>query len=232
MLKKKIVLITGWGMGVLPLQTLAHELQQQGNRVSIYDIFDPDQIPTALIHEALNANVLVGWSLGGQLAVTLSAYLLTHDQQVRPVITLASNPCFVASSHWPHAMPVQAFDQFQQQYLIHSDATLKQFYFNICRGDKNAKIQWQTLLKGVSKPNEPLYVQGLQWLKQLDVLEALKKIPSHHIFAAHDQLVPMTAVHALQQQYSCEVIQGVSHSFPVFYAKMTAERIQNYLQQQ
>lgn len=217
-------------MGVLPLQALSDELQQQGNCVSLHDIFDPDHIPESLIHEASHADVLVGWSLGGQLALTLSHYLLTHNQQIKPVVTLASNPCFVASSDWPHAMPVQAFDQFQQQYLTDSTATLKQFYFNVCRGDQQAKAQWQMLLTDLSKPNEPLYTQGLQWLQQLDVLEVLQTIPSHHIFAQKDQLVPIAVMHALEQQYSCEVMQGMSHAFPVFHAQATAIRIQHYLQ--
>lgn len=230
MLKKKIIIITGWGMGVLPLKALGHELQQKNYCIFLHDIFDPCQIPASLIDEALHADLLVGWSLGGQLAVALSKYLLHYHQYIQPVITLASNPRFVASPNWPHAMTVQAFDQFQQQYLRDSKATLKQFYFNICRGDRQAKAQWKMLLAGLPKVNEIFYAQGLQWLQQLDVLEVLEAIPSHHIFAAHDQLVPTGAVYALQQQYSCEVMPDVSHSFPAFHPKATAERIENFLQ--
>lgn len=223
------MLITGWGMGTTPLEPLSHALQQQGYRVTVHDIFNPHQIPASLINCALNADILIGWSLGGQLAMMLSAYLLQHDQQEKKVITLASNPCFVASKDWLYAMPKSVFQQFEKQYLQDPQTTLKQFYFNICRGDAQAKTQWQTLLEFLPVAKHELYVNGLTWLRQLNVLDVLATVPSHHIFAQHDQLVPIAVAHALSENVSYEIMNNMSHSFPVFYATEVAQRIQHYL---
>ncbi len=39
---------------------------------------------------------IIGWSLGGQLATLLVAAVEQQYQQQKVLITLASNPCFVA----------------------------------------------------------------------------------------------------------------------------------------
>lgn len=95
---QKILLITGWGGGAQLLQPLQYHLIQQGYQVELWNIFnalDP-QIVHEKVIEAQKYDVIIGWSLGGQLATILVDHIEQKFQQQKILITLASNPCFVA----------------------------------------------------------------------------------------------------------------------------------------
>lgn len=237
MSKQHLLLITGWGVGTSTLQPLAQALQQFGYVVTLLDIFDPKYVlqQQHIVDRALPADILIGWSLGGQLAICLAAQLYTQDAKVRPVITLASNPCFVASNGWQAAMPIQDFQQFKQQYSNDALQTLQRFYFNICRGDSQCKQQWRVLLKQLPELDLSQYDMGLMLLQDLNVIELLdmQGMYTHHIFAERDALVPVQVTNQLIKlssgQLSFEVMPKVGHSFPAFHIQDTVQRIQDYL---
>ena len=78
-LQNKILLITGWGVGIEPLQSLKLGLTKAGydtQLINIFNILDGD------FHEQLDfltdIDVVVGWSLGGQLATYLVDFYKTN----------------------------------------------------------------------------------------------------------------------------------------------------------
>ncbi|MBC6677301.1 MAG: hydrolase, partial [Acinetobacter sp.] len=105
-LNQRILLITGWGGGTKLLQPLAHALQHKGHSVELINIFNglDAQALQQYAEQAKDFDVIIGWSLGGQLATLLVEAVEQQYQQQKVLITLASNPCFVAHENWPTAM--------------------------------------------------------------------------------------------------------------------------------
>lgn len=231
-MKKKILLITGWGVGTAPLEPLKEDLEDHNfdvHLIDIFDIFDSVQLEQHKIF-AQNVDVLVGWSLGGQIALYISSILSTP----KPVITLASNPCFVATKQWPCAMPPQAFLQFKENFLADANATLKQFYLNLCKGEKCLKPSWLSLIKVANPAQDDTLQKGLHLLEKLNLVDHLSQsqVPSYHIFAAQDSLVPSQIGEFYEKipskfiQY--ETLNGVSHAFPFLHAEKTLQTIRKF----
>lgn len=232
-MKKKILLITGWGVGTAPLQPLKEALEVQNvdvHLIDIFDVYDSVQLEQYKLL-AQNVDVLVGWSLGGQIALYLSSVLSTP----KPVITLASNPCFVATKQWPCAMPPQVFLQFKENFLADANATLKQFYLNLCKGEERLKASWLSLIKVANPAQDDTLQKGLALLEKLDLVDYLAKsqTPSYHVFAVQDSLVPSQVSHYFEKisskfiQY--ETISSVSHAFPFTDVEQTLQTICKFL---
>lgn len=231
----RILLITGWGVGATALIPLQSALQQQGHQVQLFDFFDAEQ---DIYCAAQTADLIVGWSLGGQLAIRCAARLYQDTQTAPKIMTLASNPCFVAKENWPYAMSVEQFFQFKTQFNDHPAQTLKQFYFNICRGEAQLKAAAFALQSHVTTPPFDALQHGLSLLETINALQALEfPITSHHLFASNDTLVPSQVQHALKQvilspRLTTATMSNVSHAFPVLHPHATADAIHAFLQQE
>ena len=110
----KILLITGWGGGAELLKPLHEALEQKGHIVERLNIFNAlyEDILQQQVERAVKFDVILGWSLGGQLATLLVHQIEKQYAEQKILITLASNPCFVAQESWSNAMPVETFQQF------------------------------------------------------------------------------------------------------------------------
>ena len=146
---RKILLITGWGGGADLLQPLQGGLEKHGHvveRMNIFNALDND-ILQQHVELAVRFDVIVGWSLGGQLATLLVDHIQQQFDEQKILITLASNPCFVAQSDWSTAMPVETFIQFKQSFEQDSISTLKRFGLLVCQGTNSAKKDFVTMQK-------------------------------------------------------------------------------------
>jgi hypothetical protein len=139
-LQNKILLITGWGVGIEPLESLKLHLQEESFDVQLINIFD---VLTESFQKQFNllndVDTVIGWSLGGQLAAYLVDSFYKSTGLTKTLITLASNPCFVANTNWQTAMPADVFSQFKASFLQNQQATLKRFYYLITQGSAQAK---------------------------------------------------------------------------------------------
>ncbi len=71
-LQNKILLITGWGVGIEPLQSLKLGLNKFGYDTQLINIFNLlDSSFQAQLDLVAEVDVVIGWSLGGQLATQL-----------------------------------------------------------------------------------------------------------------------------------------------------------------
>jgi len=126
---QRILLITGWGGGTKLLEPLKLALQQQGYQVDLINIFDAFDLEVLqqYVENAKTYDVIAGWSLGGQLATILVDQVSKQFNEQKVLVTLASNPCFVANVEWQTAMPQAAFQGFKQSFEQDAIATLKKF---------------------------------------------------------------------------------------------------------
>lgn len=218
---KRLVLLAGWGLGVAPLEPLALALRGLDTRLQVQLEALPD-LPEgdwAAWLDALDESLpqdcwLGGWSLGGMLATALAA---RRQARCRGLLTLASNPCFVARADWPEAMPIATFKAFADGCRSSPAATLKRFAVLCAQGAEDARGLGRQLLAGAPPVRTERLLAGLEVLAGMDVRQALRQFagPQLHLLGAGDGLVPATAANALRALQPASEIEPVpgSHAF-------------------
>ncbi|BCU63899.1 hypothetical protein [Acinetobacter bouvetii] len=240
-MNQKILLITGWGGGTKLLNSFKQALENKGHSVELINIFNAlDEYALQRQAEKAKAfDVIIGWSLGGQLATLLADQISKQYHQQKILITLASNPCFVEScienAEWHTAMPQATFQSFKQSFQQDAIATLKKFGFMVCQGVKTTKEDFATLQSLIQPQNLDILKQGLNCLEQLNNVSILKNYAGHqyHLFAKQDFLVSYKVAENFQnfnaKFLETELISG-SHGFPVFQYDSITDKICQYLQ--
>ncbi len=144
---------------------------------------------------------LLGWSMGGNLALE---YAARYPSRVLSLSLVATNPVFVQRRGWSCAMEVDDFNQFYQRVKTDPGSGLQRFRQLQARGDKQAKGVLRTLAslyqrRLVFEPQ--LLLEALAWLQSCDqraLLPTLERAP-RFLLGQCDVLVPAAlAVHVPQ----------------------------------
>lgn len=213
---QKILIFGGWGIANSLLQPLAESLTEHGFQVelsSIVNIVDPQQLKQQLEY-AQQFDIIIGWSLGGLIAATLVHHLYTEFHQVKNLITIASNPQFVADEYWQAAMPQDRFNDFKESFEKAPNLSFKRFCYLMTQGHAHAKLEWQRLQHLIETENQiqqnfalPLWEKG----NYLSILHH-KQIAQLHLFYQEDALIPEQVAENLvklsTQKLKIEVLKG------------------------
>ncbi|MDH0666398.1 alpha/beta fold hydrolase [Acinetobacter junii] len=237
-MKQKILLITGWGGGIELLKPLHDALEQKGHSVERINIFNVlnDDVLQQHVELAVKCDVIIGWSLGGQLATILINQIQQQYAEQKVLITLASNPCFVAQADWMTAMPVESFMQFKQSFEQDAITTLKRFGLLVCQGASSAKKDFIAMQKLIRPQPIALLRDGLQLLEQLNLVELYENYQGRqlHVFAEYDALVPHQVMQKTKDlaanNSSIVSVEGASHGFPCFMVEQTVQIIEDFIQ--
>lgn len=198
--EQELVLLHGWGCNREVWRPLLTRLRPWAN-ITLLDI--PGCVPGPASHVALEmAEVLaqilrcspkravfVGWSLGGQLALELAA---REPERVAAVVTICSNPLFVASGSWP-GMSAEIFGEFLDGVAANPSVALRRFQSLQVTGARRPR----NLLRQLENPECEIAVDellaGLGWLEALDQRASLSTLaqPQLHLLADQDALVPL-----------------------------------------
>lgn len=176
-------------------------------------------------------SVVIGWSLGGMLAVQLAAQF---PKKVRALVTLAANAKFVASDSYPAAMPAAVNSEFNRAFKQGPAATLKIFYGLLAQGDAQELALLKTLRQQMPTEFSAQWSQALNLLSELDnrtVLTALKQ-PALHLFAEKDSLVPVAAAERLRElnpAHQVTVIAQAAHAVHWSKPEAVLEQITHFL---
>lgn len=222
-----LVLLNGWG-GVSelwrPLQTLLQacglcreiiciDLPGFGNQQHI----NTDQ-PLAWLAQALpERSVVLGWSLGGQLAAALQQQ---QPERFAKLLLLASNSQFVASADWP-GMSAAVFENFCLSFAAKPARTWQKFVGLCAAGDPSISIK-NFLNEWPQPSNCEQAARSLGWLAQ---------IHSHYqgdvLLAAADALVPSELAH---KNPRARVVAG-SHLLPISQPQCILQYLLDVMQQ-
>ncbi len=239
-----LMLLHGWGHSRQCWQALLPDLVR---RQDIYNLDLPGfganadwQLPEledalALMAELLpDRCILIGWSLGGHLALRLAA---RQPHRIAGVITLATNLRFVADPAWPHAMPPATFRDFAQAFDSDPTATLKRFCGLQAQGDSQRKTLLRDLREQCAAPAPGQLAQwqaALDWLAQMDHRQELGEVtaPLLHLFGEEDALVPAPAAQALGQVSSGRIvtIAGSGHAPHLSHTEEVARHMRRFLE--
>ena len=139
--------------------------------------------------------VVVGWSLGGQIALELAE---REPDRVLAVVTICSNPLFLAVPGWP-GMHAKVFDEFRANVQEDPAAALKRFDSLQVTGARHPRQLLRRLLNLQRQPATGALLVGLGWLEALDKRKSLARLmqPQLHLFAERDALVPASVPYAM-----------------------------------
>lgn len=241
-LSDDIVLLHGWGSGSQVWQPLIPALQSIANVIAL-DLpgfgtsqtipeFSLNTVVELIAAQLPEKCVLIGWSLGGMLAVQVAA---RFPQKVARLITLAANAKFVASRDYETAMPLAVNRHFNKNFSAEPQTTLKLFSGLLAQGDANERA----LLKKVralteSEKINPNWLQALELLSQLDNREAFAQLsqPGLHLLAEKDALVPAGAAQSLallNVQQEINLIPSVAHALHWSQPELVAQAIHEFI---
>jgi len=157
---------------------------------------------------------LLGWSLGGMVAITLAR---RHPRQPRALVLVATTPKFVAGPDWEHGMRLGVFEEFARGLAGNYRGTVQNFLTLQTRGDEHA-FETLRLLRGhLSSHGEPdprALAAGLAILRDADLRVELARIdlPTLVIAGEHDRLTPPAAGRAIATALPCARFQLVERS--------------------
>lgn len=208
--KPKLVLIHGWGCDSRIWQPLV-PLLEKSYRVYLLDLpgmganaphnpWQDDDLLLQLLADALPEQAhLVGWSLGGNLALE---YAARFPQRVLSLSLVATNLSFVARDDWPWGMSPEVFAQFYQQLLDDPVVALRRFGQLQTRGDQQGKAllrQLRALIDTDFNYDAQALADALEWLRARDQRHLLSQlaVQPQFIVGQSDQLVPVPSAAGL-----------------------------------
>jgi pimeloyl-[acyl-carrier protein] methyl ester esterase len=135
---------------------------------------------------------VLGWSLGGMLALELAR---RHPRHLRALTLVATTPRFLAGPDWDHGMRPDVLAEFAAGLAQDYRRTVQNFLSLQTRGDENALDTLRQLRARLSSHGEPdpaALAAGLAILRDADLREDLARItlPTLVIAGEHDRLTP------------------------------------------
>ncbi len=196
----KVFFLSGWGQKFDSLESIFDPIFfAQSFDYSKFD--SVEKFFTAIEEQKLNPEILVGWSLGGQLAIRL-----IEKNILKPKLLILLAPPFqmVKDVRIQAGMAKTTFDDFYKNFSAAPTQTLKQFSILTAMNDRNASEIARTL-----DVNEENFEQLKFWLKELERFSCFdidfSKMPRTLYFHGAGDMI----VHASQAEYFKQRIKNL-----------------------
>ena len=142
-----------------------------------------------------NGAAVLGWSLGGMVALELAR---SRPGDLAALVLIATTPCFLARDDWPTGMNPDVLDGFAAGLAGDYRRTLTNFLALQTWGDENASQALRSLRANLDSHGEPdpqALTAGLGILRTADLRDALAAItvPTLVIAGEHDRITPVAA---------------------------------------
>ncbi|SMN10647.1 Biotin synthesis protein BioH [uncultured Candidatus Thioglobus sp.] len=214
-----MVLLHGWGFNSELFNSLIAQYQQQ-YRITKIDLpghgrsdevaggIDEwcDEIIKILHEKSIKNPILLGWSLGGLLAIKIASQI-----PIERLILVATTPKFVRIKDWQYGIEADNFRQFSTALSLNLSKGLKRFVSL----QTDNKTQLKLLAQSIDAlPTTTIALnQGLEILLTTDLVQLFKQltIPMQVILGNRDTLVPIKIADWYKQQGVSVTILDTGH---------------------
>ncbi len=193
------VFLHGWGLhGGIWSETLAAlpgtapDLPGYG-AVSAVTPYTAETLADAVAATLAGPVHLIGWSLGGMVALALAA---RHPGKVAKLVLVGASPAFVQRHDWPHGLAPEVLADFADSLRQDYRATLLRFLSLQARGGDAARAVIGRLRETVFQRGEPeaaTLAAGLGLLREVDLRAVAANVacPALVVHGAYDTLCPV-----------------------------------------
>ncbi|ARU55924.1 carboxylesterase BioH [Oleiphilus messinensis] len=214
-----LVIVNGWAMPGVVWEPLLHALAcgRSITQINLDRSYSLEQWLRHLAEVLPEKAVIIGWSLGAQIAIE---YAARNPERVLALTALASSPCFVqrVGSGWLAGQSEDTLNGFRRMVSLPPKRLLSRFLALQSLGGmtKTANIlgRLQSQDFGPELSQDVLHA-GLNILAESDSREALQSlsIPVQYILGETDSVVKLSAdqLHAVSHQIQISVIPGMGH---------------------
>tara|TARA_B100000035_G_scaffold210907_1_gene180596 strand:+ start:60653 stop:61423 length:771 start_codon:yes stop_codon:yes gene_type:complete len=241
-----LVLIHGWGMNSNVWNNIEADLSKYFKLIMINlpgmgscksnDDYDMSTIVDSLNKLIPKNAILLGWSLGGQIAM---AYQRKFPQKIKHLILVSSTPCFINKKEWNCGVEKDIFEKFASQLFVDWKKTIHQFFLLQLYGLPNirkvvAKFEDTMLRDGMPDPRA--LISGLKLLLDTDYRKNLLNINVRTLIISgdRDRLTPLAS-----SKYMADIIpKSVLRVFPgaghipfLFEPEIFVQSILNFIQE-
>ena len=198
-----LALIHGWGLHGGIWETVLPELEKH---FTVHNIDLPgfgrspvhngeyslDYLVSAVAQVLPEQCNLLGWSLGGLVATAIA---IENPERVNRLVTVASNPCFVAGEQWRYGMQAKVLESFMDYLEDDYEGTLIRFLGIQTMGSATQKEDIKKLKESVflhGQPSQKALKGGLQILHDINLTQQLSQLtmPLLRMYGRLDSLVP------------------------------------------
>ncbi len=240
-----LLMLHGWGMHGGVWNQAARELAGEGCRPIQVDLpgyghsalpaggYGLAQLARACTPLLETDTVVMGWSLGGMVALELARQ---QPQRVRALILVSSTPRFTAGADWPHGVSPAVLAGFAQGLEQHQRRTLQRFLALQLRGCAVARPllrQLQQTLDEAPLPRCEALAGGLEILRHSDLRPKLAEIrcPVLIIHGEQDSVIPAGAGHVLLAALpdaTLHLIPGAGHAPFLSHHQPFCDRVRSF----
>lgn len=213
--QENLVLLHGWAMHSRIWGDFSEQLalHYRVTLVGLKSFENLDVISNEIVAQLDNEPFyLLGWSLGGALALNIAE---KYSNQVQCVILLSANPCFVETENW-HGMPIETFNAFSNQLENNPSQTLQRFLSLQCQGVPKflKELKFRFLLKDAPELHD--LQSSLMLLKTCDLRTTISKLtcPLLAILSDNDSLIPVEIgekMQLLQPNLQLTILKNAGH---------------------
>ena len=195
------VYLHGWGMhGGIWAETRHHlpgtapDLPGYGDAPMVQP-YTADSLADAVAGTLPEPVNLVGWSMGGMVALALAA---RHPHKVSKLVLVGPSPAFVNRPGWDLGLAPEVLAGFANDLERDYRATLLRFLALQARGGDGARAVVGRLRETVFARGEPaseVLAAGLELLRTVDLRGVVQDVlcPTLVVHGAHDTLCPVEA---------------------------------------
>ena len=238
---QKVLVVNGWSAGknlwseaIANLRGLAAELE-----ILDLDSLDVCENFDAILQQKVKSNTLIiGWSLGAQMAIDSLIKSDTLSKQVSGLIALQSTPCFMQKEEWHYGYPVEGFESLNQLCVDKDFVSVKRVFAHLltlgsdsCRDDRKF-LKSEYVNKAL--PDQEVLLKGLKLLRDMDLRQGIQMLPVNMLWllGENDALVSPKAKVWLEkiEHFQVEVLGGMGH-FPCgLYWQRVFDSIQRFIE--
>jgi pimeloyl-[acyl-carrier protein] methyl ester esterase len=173
---------------------------------------------------------LVGWSLGGLVAMRLA---LACPEKISRLVLIGATPCFVTRPDWAHGVAGEVFDAFSASLAVDYAGTIRRFLSLQAQGSHEMRTVLAELRKRLlaePRPAAGVLEGGLTLLRDADLRHEVGRltVPLSLIHGVGDRLAPVAAARWLQQAVGgvrLDEIPGAGHAPFLSHAAEVARMI-------
>lgn len=190
-----------------------------------------------LLNKFIPSNaILLGWSLGGQIAI---AYQRKFPKKIKCLILVSSTPCFINKKGWNYGVEREIFEKFASQLLVNWKKTMHQFFLLQLYGVPNIRkvtVKFEETILSSGKPDPQALAGGLKLLLDNDCRENLININVKTLIISGDKdrltsLASSKYMDDIIPNSSLKVLPGTGHIPFLFEPEIFVQSILNFVKE-